>query len=58
LAYQYGQSLVWLDDLPGDRDPHLYDLCDRHANRMKVPAGWRLEDRRGVELVAMTQLAS
>ena len=30
----------------GRRDPHGYDLCERHAARLRVPHGWRLEDRR------------
>jgi hypothetical protein len=42
---------VWLDDLSGERDPHSYDLCQRHAARLSVPNGWRLEDRRTRELV-------
>jgi Protein of unknown function (DUF3499) len=46
LTYQYGRSLVWLDDLAPERDPHSYDLCLRHAERLSVPNGWRLEDRR------------
>jgi hypothetical protein len=37
---------VWLDELSTERDPHGYDLCERHADRLRVPAGWRLEDRR------------
>jgi hypothetical protein len=46
LTYQYARSLVWLDSLSRERDPHGYDLCERHADRLGVPAGWRLEDRR------------
>jgi hypothetical protein len=46
LSYQYARSIVWLDDLTGERDPHSYDLCQRHAARLSVPNGWRLEDRR------------
>ncbi len=46
LTYQYGRSLVWLDELAVERDPHGYDLCERHAARLSVPNGWRLEDRR------------
>jgi hypothetical protein len=46
LTYQYGRSLVWLDDLAAERDPHSYDLCHRHAARLSVPNGWRLDDRR------------
>jgi Protein of unknown function (DUF3499) len=46
LTYQYSRSAAWLDDLSSDRDPHGYDLCERHAERLRVPHGWRLEDRR------------
>ena len=48
LTYQYARSLVWLDELTPERDPHGYDLCPRHAARLGVPSGWRLEDRRPV----------
>ena len=46
FTYQYARSVVWLDELSHDRDPHGYDLCDRHASRLGVPYGWRLDDRR------------
>lgn len=46
LTYQYGRAIVWLDDLSPSRDPHHYDLCERHTDRLSVPNGWRLEDRR------------
>jgi hypothetical protein len=46
LAYQYGRAIVWIDDLVDERDPHSYDLCERHAARLSVPNGWRLDDRR------------
>jgi hypothetical protein len=46
LNYQYAQSLAWLDRLSDERDPHGYDLCGRHAARLRVPHGWRLEDHR------------
>jgi hypothetical protein len=46
LTYHYGRSQVWLDHLSAERDPHAYDLCDRHAGRLSVPSGWSLEDRR------------
>jgi len=46
LTYQYARSAVWLDDLWPERDPHAYDLCQRHGARLSVPHGWRLEDRR------------
>lgn len=54
LSYQYGRAQVWLDDLALEREPHDYDLCDRHGERLSVPKGWRLEDRRSrrLQLVA------
>jgi len=51
LTYQYSRSSVWLDDLSSERDPHSYDLCDQHANRLTAPSGWHLEDRRQRVLV-------
>ncbi len=46
LSYHYGRSQVWLDDLSNERDPHSYDLCARHGERVSVPSGWYLDDRR------------
>jgi Protein of unknown function (DUF3499) len=46
LSYHYARSVAWLDLLAQERDPHAYDLCARHATRLRVPHGWRLEDRR------------
>jgi hypothetical protein len=46
LTYQYARSQVWLDNLSPERDPHSYDMCDQHANRLTPPSGWHLEDRR------------
>jgi len=50
LTYQYGRAQVWLDDLTDEREPHGYDLCERHSARLSVPNGWRLEDRRRIGL--------
>lgn len=50
LTYDYGQSHVWLDALAAERDPHAYDMCARHAERLSVPAGWQLDDRRARRL--------
>lgn len=46
LSYEYARSIAWLEDLSAERDPHSYDLCERHTGRLSVPNGWRLEDRR------------
>jgi hypothetical protein len=55
LTYEYGAAVAWLDDLHHDRDPHVYDLCERHASRVSVPNGWRLVDRRSHALIAFPQ---
>jgi Protein of unknown function (DUF3499) len=46
LTYQYSLAQVWLDGLAADRDPHAYDLCRRHADRLTAPQGWHIRDRR------------
>lgn len=46
LTYEYARSQVWIDELTASRDPHGYDLCQAHADRLSVPLGWRLADRR------------
>ena len=46
LTYVYARQAVWLDELSLERDPHGYDLCARHAARVRVPNGWELDDRR------------
>jgi len=57
LTYDYDNSHVWLDRLSPERDPHAYDMCDRHAARLSVPHGWRLEDRVSTTLFAETSVA-
>jgi hypothetical protein len=47
LSYHYGQSHVWIDHLSPEREPHMYDMCHRHAEQLSVPRGWHLDDRRG-----------
>jgi len=56
LTYDYGHALAWLDPLHDERDPHHYDLCDRHASRVSPPRGWDLRDRRAWEPPAATSL--
>lgn len=58
LTYDYHRSQVWLDHLAGERDPHAYDLCRRHADELSVPLGWHLADRRSpVQAVSDERLA-
>lgn len=58
LTYQYSRSVAWLDSLARERDPHSYDLCERHAERLTVPSGWRLEDRRYATVVQVPDMPS
>lgn len=53
LTYDYRQSQVWIDRLAPERNPHDYDMCDRHADRLSVPRGWHLDDRRGARRNAL-----
>lgn len=46
LTYVYARQTATLDDLSVERDPHGYDLCARHAARVRVPNGWQLLDAR------------
>jgi hypothetical protein len=46
LGYDYRARTVWLDACL-DPDPSRHDLCQGHADRLRVPTGWRLHDRRG-----------
>ena len=39
LTYQYSHAQVWLDELAPERDPHAYDMCDRHSSRLTAPRG-------------------
>jgi hypothetical protein len=57
LTYVHGAATAWLDRLADDRDPHAYDLCERHAGRIGVPRGWQLVDRRHSALALTDRLA-
>ena len=57
LTYQYAHAQVWLDDLARERDPHAYDLCGRHAERLTAPRGWQVRDRRVPVTIATNLIA-
>ncbi len=40
LTYVYRDSTVVLGPLATYAEPHTYDLCAQHADRMTVPRGW------------------
>ncbi|MEN0101680.1 DUF3499 family protein [Curtobacterium sp. RRHDQ66] len=42
LTYDYGDSMVVVGPLSTRVEPHGYDLCARHAARLRVPQGWHV----------------
>jgi hypothetical protein len=42
LTFDYGDSMAVLGPLSLEREPHAFDLCDRHARLTSVPHGWQL----------------
>jgi hypothetical protein len=42
LTYVYADSMAVLGPLSRSPEPHSYDLCTRHAERMSVPQGWQV----------------
>jgi hypothetical protein len=48
LSYDAVSCELWLDDVevPGPRS-RIQELCEFHADRLTVPRGWVVTDRRG-----------
>ena len=46
LTYDYRSQAAWLDRLSPEAHPMSHDLCQAHGERLLVPQGWHLEDRR------------
>jgi hypothetical protein len=40
LTYVYADSMAVLGPLSVKAEPHSYDLCASHAERLSVPQGW------------------
>lgn len=40
LTYVYSDSMAVLGPLSATSEPHSYDLCDHHADRLSAPQGW------------------
>ena len=40
LTYVYSDSTVVLGPLATYAEPHAYDLCEDHAQRLTAPRGW------------------
>jgi hypothetical protein len=46
--YDYAGQAVWLEPLNPEAHPMRYDLCTEHADNLRVPKGWVLQDQRHV----------
>ena len=42
LTYDYADSMAVLGPLSATAEPHGYDLCARHAERLSAPVGWQV----------------
>lgn len=42
LTYVYADSMAVLGPLSLAPEPHSYDLCPRHADRLSAPQGWQV----------------
>ncbi len=42
LTYDYGDSMAVLGPLSYTQEPHTYDLCAKHSERLSVPQGWQV----------------
>lgn len=42
LTYDYADAMAVLGPLAIRHEPHSYDLCPRHAERLSAPQGWQV----------------
>ncbi len=42
LTYDYADSLIVVGPLSPVAEPHSYDLCARHIERLSAPQGWQV----------------
>jgi hypothetical protein len=42
LTYDYADAMAVLGPLAVRREPHSYDLCVAHAERLSAPQGWQI----------------
>ncbi len=42
LTWDYGDSMAVLGPLSCAPEPHSYDLCGKHSDRLSVPQGWQV----------------
>lgn len=46
LSYAYADGVVVLEGLAPEPHPMVHDLCAPHADGLRVPLGWELQDHR------------
>lgn len=51
LTYVYADSVAVVGPLATFAEPHAYDLCEIHGERLTVPNGWNVirQERTGTE---------
>lgn len=42
LTYVYADSMAVLGPLSQSPEPHSYDLCPKHSERLSAPKGWQV----------------
>ena len=42
LTYDYQDAMAVLGPLSIRSEPHSYDLCPKHSERLSVPLGWQV----------------
>lgn len=42
LTFVYAESTAVIGPIAGSDEPHSWDLCSEHADRITVPRGWEL----------------
>ena len=42
LTYVYADSMAVVGPLAVSIDPHNYDLCQMHSDRLTAPVGWEI----------------
>ncbi|MDP1819861.1 MAG: DUF3499 family protein [Acidimicrobiales bacterium] len=55
LTYDYSGMTAWVEPLNTEAHPMRYDLCAEHADALRVPRGWALQDRRHARLSAVPE---
>ncbi|PJJ61710.1 DUF3499 family protein [Compostimonas suwonensis] len=42
LTYVYADSMAVIGPLSISHEPHSYDLCAQHSERLSAPQGWQI----------------